>query len=540
MQGDVQASDWRRWGTLAGAILLLNISLSFSSLWPTPLVVWRGDLSIELAGGILILLLANRPERRAPRVVVAAVTVVWLLLVLARYVEVTANALYGRELNLFWDRRHIPDVVSMLVRAVPAWLTVLTAGAAGLCAFAAYRVLRALVGRLFHAATVRRERRAMAFAALLAVALFSAEQLVPAFASESRFATPVARTYARQVQLIRAGLTGATSLPPGPVLQSDLSLAKDADVFLIFVESYGAISWQRPELVNQLRESRQRFEAAVRETGRDIVSAYVTSPTFGGASWLAHVSLMSGIEVRDPDTNALLMTQKRDTVVTTFARGGYRVVALMPGLWYPWPEGAFYGFDEIYRADRLDYRGPPFGWWTLPDQFSLARLDALEVSRASRQPLFVFFPTVNTHTPFSPTPPYQPDWARVLTDQPFEAVSVDRAYEQWADWTDLGPGYARALDYTYQYLAGYLRLRAERDLILVVIGDHQPPAAVSGEGAVWSVPVHVIGSRTAVSERLLAHGFRRGLTPEFPDLGKMHALLPVLLEAFGRTPRHEP
>ena len=99
------------------------------------------------------------------------------------------------------------------------------------------------------------------------------------------------------------------------------------------------------------------------------MSAFVESPTFGGNSWLAHVSLLSGIEVRDEDTNVLLMAQKRDTLVTTFARRGYRTLAIMPGLQESWPEGTFYGFNDIYDGERLDYHGPPFGWWTIPDQF---------------------------------------------------------------------------------------------------------------------------------------------------------------------------
>ena len=37
------------------------------------------------------------------------------------------------------------------------------------------------------------------------------------------------------------------------------------------------------------------------------MSGFVTSPTFGGNSWLAHLSLLSGIEVRDPRRYALLM-----------------------------------------------------------------------------------------------------------------------------------------------------------------------------------------------------------------------------------------
>ena len=150
-------------------------------------------------------------------------------------------------------------------------------------------------------------------------------------------------------------------------------LAKGADVLIVFVESYGRVSFDKPEFAFALAERRRQLAAAIHDTHRDVVSAYVTSPTFGGSSWLAHVSLLSGIEVRDPDTNFLLMTQKRDTLVTHFARHGYRTVGLMPGMWQTWPEGVFYGFDDIYGGKRLDYRGPQFGWWDIPDQFAIAR-----------------------------------------------------------------------------------------------------------------------------------------------------------------------
>ena len=168
----------------------------------------------------------------------------------------------------------------------------------------------------------------------------------------------------------------------------------------------------------------------------------------------------------------------------------------MPGLHESWPEGAFYGFNEIYDEDRLDYQGPPFGWWSVPDQFVLARLDAFAARpETPRAPVFVFFPTTNTHTPFSPTPPYQPDWPRVLTEEPYDAAELQHAWEQYPDWLNLGPSYVHALAYTYQTLGGYLRLRADRDFVMILIGDHQPPAVVSGEGASWEVPVHVITSR---------------------------------------------
>ncbi len=86
---------------------------------------------------------------------------------------------------------------------------------------------------------------------------------------------------------------------------------------------------------------------------------------------------------------------------------------------------------------------------------------------------------------------------------------------------------------------GYRRARGDRAFVMILIGDHQPPALVSGEGAPWDVPVPVITNRRPVLDRLLAHGFRAGLAPTRPVLGRMHAMLPVLLEAFG-DPKSSP
>jgi hypothetical protein len=369
--------------------------------------------------------------------------------------------------------------------------------------------------------------------ATAAIALFGAERLGARMHGALTFATPVTATYLRQIRFVTGALAGSASLAPSPAMTSDLSRVKGADVFVVFLESYGAVSYERPEIAAPLASSRGRFESAIRETHRDVVSAYVESPTFGGSSWLAHLSLMSGIDVRDPETNAKLMTAHRDTMVRAFGRRGFRTIGLMPGMRRAWPEGSFYGFDEIYGADRLDYRGPEFGWFAIPDQFSLDRFDRLEAGRPSRPPLFVVFPTISTHFPFSPTPPYQPDWQRMATDRPYDGPEIVRAYAGEPDWMNFSPGYVNAMAYDLASIGGYLRKHADRDLVMVALGDHQPPAAVSGEGAPWDVPVHVITSRTDVLDRLVARGFRAGLTPERPALSRMHALLPMLLDAFG-------
>ena len=230
------------------------------------------------------------------------------------------------------------------------------------------------------------------------------------------------------------------------------------------------------------------------------------------------------------------MTQSRPTLVSAFKEAGYRTVAVMPGMRQDWPEGAFYGFDEIYDAAKLRYRGPPFGWWRIPDQYSLAAVDAEELRPRPREPVLLFFPTVSTHIPFRPVPPLQPDWQRMFSAQPYDSGPLRSALAQSADWTAMGTSYVSSVEYAFDVLASYLRERAGDNLVVIVLGDHQPAANVSGERAPWDVPVHIITERHDILEALESQGFRDGLTPTRPAFGKMNELAPGLLAAFeGRV-----
>jgi hypothetical protein len=232
---------------------------------------------------------------------------VWTVLVISRYAEVTAPALYGRDVNLYWDLRFIPDVVAMVTRVAPIWLIVLCVGAAALLLALLFQLLRwALITAI---ATV--------------TMMFWAGKWVSDKPERVVFSTPVTKTYARQVQLVAAAQSRAKTLEASPPMNSDLEYVKGADVFLIFLESYGAVSYERHDISDRLVGSRKELVAAIHDTHRSVVSAYVESPTFGGSSWLAHLSLLSGIEVRDPDTNAMLMSQQRDTLVRTFGRRAF-------------------------------------------------------------------------------------------------------------------------------------------------------------------------------------------------------------------------
>ncbi|MCC7125719.1 MAG: sulfatase-like hydrolase/transferase [Acidobacteria bacterium] len=524
---------WRSAMQLAAALALLNVSVTIVSVWPTLAVRPSRLLSVDLALLVLALVAIGGAGRIARRWLAA----VWVILVFARYVDISVRSLYGRGVNLYFDLTLVPDVGAMFAYVAQPRLLGALAVLTILVPLAIYVPSRWAIGRVADAAAAGVTRAALG---VLATIVVIAGVVVPApeGAARTGIATPVVATITGEVMEFWHDATVAAKRPlaPAPDVSSDLSAVRGADVLLVFVESYGVTSWERPAFVRTLDAPRERLRAAIADTSRAVVSGLVTSTTFGGESWLAHISLLSGTEVRDADINRRLMAERRDTLVTTFSRAGYSTTAIMPGLHAPWPEGRFYGFDRIFGAPDLGYEGPPFGWWDVTDQFIFAKLDAMLLAPHPRRPAFVFMPTISTHAPFTPVPPFQPDWSRMLTPSPYDTADLERAYDVQPDWTDLGPGYADALAYTTDTLASFLRRRADLDLVMVVLGDHQPPALVSGEGASWDVPVHVIASRAAVLDRLRGRGFIDGLTPPREPLTRMDGLLPFLLDAFGGAP----
>src|SRR3954452_13742407 len=536
MESESNSNGWKSALLVIPALLLIDAALTFENVWPTPAVRWTGQLSIELAVAVLAMALAAQWFGGFGRRGVRCLAILGVILVVGHYADVTSQALFGRPINLYWDSRHLTNVGEMFAFVAHPWLILAVIAALILIPLLTYFPLRWALGQIAGAMTHRWLRVGLGSAAAALLVLFFV--LPPPADYTTRplqFAPPVSATYGRQVRLFIDGVTGvsARALPPQPSMKSNLSRVRGADVLLIFVESYGATTWDHQAAVTALAPVRAAFATAVHDTGRSVVSGFVESPTFGGGSWLAHISLLTGLEIRDDESNMRLMTPRRETILTTFKGQGYKTIAVMPGMSQPWPEGAFYGFTDIYDFFRLAYPGPSFGWWDVPDQFSLYKLDALAIAPQPHQPVFAFFPTVSTHAPFIPTPPYQPDWSRLSSAKPFDDRALAASWDQTPDWLNLEPGYLQSVSYAFASFGGYLRQRPDRDLVMILIGDHQPPALVTGPGANWDVPVHVIASRPEILDRLKHHGFRDGLMPMHPSLMKMPELTRVMLDAFG-------
>jgi hypothetical protein len=539
----------RAWKVLIAllAFALLNTLLSMRNWWPTPAVLPDARLAPEFVALWLLLLAAVAWRGALSNRALAWLSVGFLGMVLGRYFDVTVPALFGRAVNLYWDGQQIPTFLWVSARDYPWWVSVAFVAALVAIFAALYLGIRWALGVLVREAAPYALRARWTWAVTAAAVVTVVAHLAGVVPSVTWHLVthPVTPTYARQAVLLGTALLPggvARVLPPSTALDTAISAPPQAalgalrgrDFKLIFLESYGAMAFDHPRVAPQLAAARARFAQDIAGSGRVVASAFVRAATFAGASELSHLSLLSGIDLTDPLRHDLLLTTERPTLTALFRRAGYESVGLYPALSWDWAESRFYGFDRFLDGRDLDYRGPPLGYWKIPDQFTLARVEQLLPRDAQAPPRFLFFPTITSHLPFGPVPPYQPDWQRLLTPDPFGEEESRRLLASFVDWIDMLPNYVGMFDYTYRWLGGWLQRPEPRESVILLVGDHQPAASVSGEGASWEVPVHIVTRDPELLARFVALGFTPGLEPQRPTLGGMHDLTAVLLQAFAR------
>lgn len=536
-----QAAAWLlRFGF---AFALLNTLLTFENRWPGFGVLYMPRLSFELC--LMVAALMGWVAWRGPlsRRAQGALAVGFMGLVLVRYANVTAPAVLGRPVNLYWDGRHAVEVLHLVTQSLPAWQLVCASAAFVLGVLLITGLVRRAIGVLSQCLVWPAPRPWLQVGTCAFTLSFAA--YVPG-QRDTRwfFSLPITPTLVHQGALLARvwwPASDASVLGAGPAFDGDLSglegVNGPADVLLVFAESYGAGSFDQPAMATALAAPRAALDQAIQMGGRAVVSGRVTAPTFGGSSWLSHAALLAGVDTQDPADHDLLLASQRPTLVSHFARHGYRTVGWMPGLKRPWPEGAFYGFDRLADDAGMGYLGPDFGYWRIPDQAAMALLQAQELdtptSDRAREPRFVVFPTTSTHAPFHPVAPLVNDWQRLTRPDAYTAAQTTQAHAAPLSLRQPLATYLDSLRYQYAWMADYLRHRSARPLVMVIVGDHQPPALVSGPGASWDVPVHVVSEDRALLQRLLGNGFVPGLTPPEHALGPMHWLTRALLGVFN-------
>jgi hypothetical protein len=76
--------------------------------------------------------------------------------------------------------------------------------------------------------------------------------------------------------------------------------------------------------------------------------------------------------------------------------------------------------------------------------------------------------------------------------------------------------YERSIEYTLSALISFVRTYHDDNLVLVVLGDHQPATIVSGSGASHDVPITIVAHDPSVLARISSWGWQPGMRPR-PD-----------------------
>jgi hypothetical protein len=275
------------------------------------------------------------------------------------------------------------------------------------------------------------------------------------------------------------------------------------------------------------------FAATVTKAGWHLLSDRIVSPTFGGGSWLAHGTIDSGLKL-DPLLTRLITESGRQTLPRYMRAAGYRSVEVMPGLKTPEPEHDFWGFDKSEDAAAMAYRGPPFGWFDIPDQYTLRHVDKLDAA-PGHGPLFAQIVLVSSHTPFAPVPPYVEDWSAADLYRGIPQAEWDRIYAS-PDWAHLDRPYLDSVVYDLRTLGAWLA-RMPGDALVVILGDHQPPGFISGERQPWTVPIHVLSRDPDLLRPFRAQGYVDGpLPPRQGNFKGMESFLGDYLRGFAQAP----
>jgi phosphatidylglycerophosphate synthase len=507
----------RTWHPVVTATLTV---LALAVVWAAlvaPIRPWQltpgSFVRLPLEGLVLVVLAVALPGR-AGRIVPWVLGPLLGVLVLVKVFDLGFFVAFDRQFNPVEDWSYLSIGVRTVRDTFGSRDADLAVAAAVLIGLAALLIPALAVGQLSRAAAGHRVHSLRLLAVLAAVWgicwVFGAQVSGAGIASTSAVHLAV-----REVHAVRADLRDQArfkllvarrdpylSVPPSRLLRG----LRGKDVLLVFVESYGQMAVQgtsfSPGVDAVVNAGTQQLQAA----GFSSRSGWLTSSTYGGASWLAHATLQTGVWVNSPARYSAVMDSKRLALTAAFRRAGWRTVADVPATRGAWPEGhTFYRYDKIYGRPNLVYRGPKFGFSTMPDQYALQALQTLELAKPQRPPVFSEIDLTSSHEPWTRIPQLI-SWNRLGNGSIFNRLPIDRA-----GLTDTRQGYAESIRYALRALYSFVERYGNRNTVLIVLGDHQPSRVI--EQANHDVPTTIVAHDPKVIQRLAGWGWTNGMLP---------------------------
>ncbi len=531
---------WRRRLTFATAIVVLVVL----PLLPGALAIGSPVALIRLPveSIVAILLLTVLPWRPA-RIVVAIVFGVFVVVAL---VIAALDVAFRYALDVSFDPndwQQVGDGFGVVRDSIGApaavALVVLTgvvaAAMTGALAWAALRVDAAIRADRPHGIPA-----ISTVAAAWVVAALAGSQLVagqPAAASSSIESITSAASLASATQSAQASIAEQIRTDPyQDVPASELLTAlRGKDVIIAFVESYGEVALRDESISGGVLQVLQDGEAQLASAGYTSQSAWLTSPTFGGVSWLAHSTLQSGLWINKQSIYDQVVKTDRLTLSDAFRKAGWNTVSDSPSNTHPWSVGSsFYHYGTLLDTNNVGYHGPSFGYARIPDQYTWKFLSDTMLAEP-HDPVMAEIDLVSSHTPWAPLPELLP-WDEIGDGSIYSSqlAGQDSTGDVWSDPKRIKDAYGRSIGYALGSLFSFVENSDDPNLVLIVVGDHQPAAVVSGEDAGRDVPISVISKDPAVFDAISGWRWEDGVIPsDDAPVWRMDEFRDRFLDAFG-------
>jgi hypothetical protein len=497
-------------------LVALVIPNQLSSLTPVAF------LRVPVEALLLVLLLLLLPARYRPWVALGAGGVLGLLLVL-KIVDMGFRTTLDRPFDPALDWTFFGPAVNFLIGSVGRFVAILAVVVAVVLVLAVPLLMALAVRRLTPLLVAHRPLALRVVAALGAawvVCALVGVQLVPGVPVADRNTVGLALSHLRQVgtdivdqrEYDRSAAVDAFRDVRGSDL---LSRLKGKDVILVMVESYGRVALEDPVVSSHVQPVLASEQAALAQAGFGARSAFLTSSTAGGGSWLAHSTLQSGLWISNQQRYRDLVGSDRVTLTGAFRTAGWRTVNVAPGNREPWPDAGFFGFDHTVDAFSIGYKGPTFNFSSVPDQFTLSSFQHSELAPSPRLPVMAEVDLLSSHAPWEPVPEWL-DWNAIGDGTgyrtPTNAGDPAEIVLQ-RDRTVVLNDYGNAIAYSLRSLLSFVETYGTSDTVVIFLGDHQPAPVVAGEGATRDVPISIVARDPAVLSDVAGWGWEDGLRP---------------------------
>jgi len=288
-------------------------------------------------------------------------------------------------------------------------------------------------------------------------------------------------------------------------------LVKKPNVYLLFIESYGAVATLADGFSDKFEALAGNLEAQLKTNDWHITSNYSKSPVIGGRSWLALTTAMTGARIEDQiQYNGLIHEhQQFPHMVDFFNSQGYETMRVstmsskdidtlnmitIPNQFWKFDQRLFFS-DIPYKGYRYDYYGG------IPDQYTLG-----------------YIQETNLDTIYNPYPDGRP-------------ASTMHISQYW-----------KLVEYELKMLTDFILKVGDEKSVFILLGDHNPAGLewkLFDRFNKWATPIHIISKDASFVNSFEQHGFTEGMVVDTAQhtimrhMGLYSLLTRQLLEEYG-------